>query len=421
MPTTVHDPIEKWRDDKLRRQNDVDRLLARLSDPECAQVVGLYGTWGTGKTSFLQMAADRYPEWHAEKEPGQKLSLQFVDAWLYEQTGNLATPVMARLWKMVQSREEFKAAIRKAALLTILTLTNAALHATTGLKLEDIGKQLKELEEREEARLNVVDLIDQARADFKQAVEAACEAQACDQIVFMIDNLDRCFPDNVVALLESIKNIFSASRQCMWVLAVDPDVVASYIDQKYQGTSMDGYSYLDKIVPEQFHLPLPVVQGETFSLTAFLSRFLKPGQSINLPFAEQQLILQLPRTLIPRRLIKAARKYSEVAQPSQHTFALILLYYCWPNLYRWLSVDNMYYIQGVLGNFLESSYLDTFPSDMRVKVVKMELPKNLTDDPELRLFIRSTFQLSSLPPQEFSNLAEAVRQTVLGLRRVGLP
>ncbi len=53
MPTTIHNPIENWRDDKLGRLNDVERFLKRLSDPECAQVVGPYVTWGTGKASCL--------------------------------------------------------------------------------------------------------------------------------------------------------------------------------------------------------------------------------------------------------------------------------------------------------------------------------------------------------------------------------
>ncbi|MGQ0604023.1 MAG: P-loop NTPase fold protein [Anaerolineales bacterium] len=96
MIATVHEPITEWRKDLLGRIAYVDQFLGRLSQADCSQVIGVYGGWGTGKTSFLKMAEDRYPEWRqSHNASGPKFSFQFVDAWLYEQTQNLATPILA--------------------------------------------------------------------------------------------------------------------------------------------------------------------------------------------------------------------------------------------------------------------------------------------------------------------------------------
>ncbi|MGQ0604024.1 MAG: P-loop NTPase fold protein, partial [Anaerolineales bacterium] len=273
---------------------------------------------------------------------------------------------------------------RVAAVTGLALLDSAARFVSAGaVSLENIQKQLEQVQAHEAMRLQWVDEIDQARTDFQKAVQAACEADHCQRLVFMVDNLDRCFPDKVVALCESIKNIFSASEQCVWVLAVDSDVVASYINQKYSGTAMDGYSYLDKIVPEQIHLPSPLVEGDTYSVRSFLAHYLTAEQLARLPL-HKGVLFQLPRVLVPRRLIKVARKYSELTEPGPYAFELVLLYYCWPGFYRWLSIDDSEYIAAILVNFVDQRRREMFEGH-GVNMVK--IPTSFADDRELIIFI----------------------------------
>jgi predicted KAP-like P-loop ATPase len=73
------------------------------------------------------------------------------------------------------------------------------------------------------------------------------EGYKLKRIVFCIDNLDRCAPENAINLLESVKN-FLIVPGCTWVFAVDSEVIASYINKKYEDTAVNGYDYLDKII-----------------------------------------------------------------------------------------------------------------------------------------------------------------------------
>ncbi len=446
MPTKIHEPKLTLAEDRLGRRNDVAQFLKRLADPACAPVIGLYGTWGTGKTSFLNMVKSYYEqEWYRQK-PEQALSLSFayVDAWRYEQTGNLTVPVMAGLRRMLPNKSEPADFIRRLATVTLVTglslTADWAVRGATGgmLKLEDVSAQLEHYQKQEADRLKLVDLVDEAQAAFGQAVAEVCQAKECDRIVFLIDNLDRCFPDKVVALLESIKNVFVAPDpksglildQCVWVLAIDPDVVARYINSKYPGLSMDGYSYLDKIVPEQYHLPFPLLQCESYSLAEFLNAQLGPDQRTGLPVDKERILLQLPQTLIPRRLIKVVRKYAEIQEyPSDYAFELILLYYCWPAFYRWLSVNSAPYIQGVLANFVHPELLEKLKQTEEF----VALPPELAEDRELRLFVRDAFLSAEALRLAGSGeaadwykrcqpVAEKIRQTLITqLRAVGLP
>jgi hypothetical protein len=80
--------------------------------------------------------------------------------------------------------------------------------------------------------------------------------------VFLIDDLDRCLPDNVLKTLESIK-LFLDIPGFAFVLAVDDDVVERGILYKYKdygnadnlSSLITGSEYLEKIISLPFKIP----------------------------------------------------------------------------------------------------------------------------------------------------------------------
>jgi KAP family P-loop domain len=69
-------PIQKLEDEWLNRRSSVEALLRVLTDPalETPLAVGVYGAWGSGKTSVMNLLRAGLPKHH--------LSLWF-DAWKY--------------------------------------------------------------------------------------------------------------------------------------------------------------------------------------------------------------------------------------------------------------------------------------------------------------------------------------------------
>ena len=81
-------------------------------------------------------------------------------------------------------------------------------------------------------------------------------------VVFLIDDLDRCLPENVLKVLESIK-LFLDIEGFAFVLAVDDDVVErgiihrykEYKDKDDERPIITGAEYLEKIVSLPFKIP----------------------------------------------------------------------------------------------------------------------------------------------------------------------
>ncbi len=84
--------------------------------------------------------------------------------------------------------------------------------------------------------------------------------------VFLIDDLDRCLPENSLKMLESIK-LFLDILSCTFVLAIDDDVVERGVVYHYReylqnGNSFNlelpitGHEYLEKMIQLPFRIPV---------------------------------------------------------------------------------------------------------------------------------------------------------------------
>jgi KAP family P-loop domain/TIR domain len=78
------------------------------------------------------------------------------------------------------------------------------------------------------------------------------------RVVVLIDDLDRCFPDQAIRLLESIKLVL-AQPGFIFILGVARQVVEGYLQHRYSSEygikDFRGQLYLDKIVQLPFHIP----------------------------------------------------------------------------------------------------------------------------------------------------------------------
>jgi hypothetical protein len=218
----------------------------------------------------------------------------------------------------------------------------------------------------------------------------------------------------VVRLLESVKNFLHAPN-CVWVFAMDSGVVASYIDRKYAGTQMDGNSYLDKIVAEQYHIP-PISDQDMNQLHRFLTA-VQPSNRHLLPKIDLQQIPQLPEVLVPRRLLKTAHKFYEAytgdlkmgttADP-EIVFLLILLYNTWPAFYERFSSGKTEHVRGILLNFMDQAEGPAKP---------IPLSEKFTTDSALKHYVNQGF----MDGQDLDMRCASLAGCMTWLHEVGLP
>ena len=76
-------------------------------------------------------------------------------------------------------------------------------------------------------------------------------------LVVFIDDLDRCLPDKMIQVLETIK-LFMDKRGCIFILGADITIIQQAISKHYEDSQLTGDNtkeYLDKIIQLRFDLP----------------------------------------------------------------------------------------------------------------------------------------------------------------------
>ncbi|MCP4685176.1 MAG: hypothetical protein GY867_06960 [bacterium] len=219
--------------------------------------VGIFGEWGTGKTSLLRIVEEYL-------RPAPNVITVWFNAWRYESEDQPIVPLVATIVKEIERNRTFcdRMADEGKALLRGLRAVAYGFSANSKLKIPGFAEI--------EASFVAKDMIDHAeaisadplldRSVFFEAFRQLSSIKMPDdtRIVVLIDDLDRCFPDKAIRLLESIKLVL-AQPGFIFYLAVARKVIEGYLRHRYEKefgiTGFDGHDYLDKIVQLPFHIP----------------------------------------------------------------------------------------------------------------------------------------------------------------------
>ncbi len=200
-------------------------------------VVGVYGRWGSGKSSLLAMLKERL------EEPELRDGWDVVEfsPWLYRQERSLLLPLLATLAKRRPMFQKIFSEIANAGPGLVRMLAKMGFEAAAnGLPLLTFLKDLRD--KKEKAR----DLVEKIQDGVKQITGDR------KRLVFLIDDLDRCHdPAQIVGLLEQIK-LFLHLDRCLFFIAADREQIIRAIDQQFRDQRRE---YLDKFVQLAFELP----------------------------------------------------------------------------------------------------------------------------------------------------------------------
>ncbi len=304
--------------DALDFQPYVDALADILLDPatQTPLILGIYGSWGSGKTSLMRMMQARVT---AVRE-GEALlhRAAWFDAWKYNQEDALWRALLLLLLddlKQLLPAEEDEAAEPAKGdpgPRQLLALLNEALYRETGWTergdkvrvnwtdaiagagglaasvlfsgpwqtfvantfaaesaqeakkgwgqgkpASDLGKLVAAFRREETTHYQAqLRSLEQFQRNFAALVKALLPP-AGDQprrLVVFVDDLDRCLPGKAIQVLEALK-LFLDVPGCIFVLGLDPEAIADAVRTRYQG-EVKANEYLEKIIQLPFHLPV---------------------------------------------------------------------------------------------------------------------------------------------------------------------
>ena len=237
---------EPTAEDRLNREQYA-AAFARLAETcETPLVVGIYGTWGVGKTSLMRII-----EKNLDKEKARAV---WFDPWQHQFDEN---PVLGLVHTLINNlvgkrKEEAKKILAVIAGALGYSVGARLLKPVMGIDAKDIDKIGKRYEEElflvREYRVRLKEhfqkLVQKARGGVRRP----------KKLVFFIDDLDRCMPEQALKLLEALK-LYLNLEGCVYFLGVDRQALEKSISHCYKGLDIKESEYLDKIVQLPFTVP----------------------------------------------------------------------------------------------------------------------------------------------------------------------
>jgi KAP family P-loop domain len=292
-------------------------IITGLGIENTPLTIGVFGSWGMGKTSLMKQLQTRlinthrfrsiwFDAWKFDKEDAlwRALLLRILDALRPKPTakGKKATSLRESIQRMEESLYHdvtWTEYGRFTVDWTALTKDVAKTGLKFGLSLIPGAQTIQEVLKIAGQTVGSSDpsnLVGAIQRDSVQHYQAQLRAmeQFCRQfeqlvktyvrpkkLVIFVDDLDRCIPEKAIEVLEATKLFFDVPG-CIFVLGLDQDVISRGIQARYhefstqtkitrQDFPIDGTRYLEKIIQIPFLLP-PI---EDKDLERFVKRLVR--------------------------------------------------------------------------------------------------------------------------------------------------
>lgn len=294
-------PDRESEEDFLNFTEVADQIATLALSPELLPVsIGVFGTWGTGKSTVLKLAKAKMMA--SAKPP---IIIEF-DAWLYQGFDDAKAALMevvaARLLEATKDNETlFQKAKNFAGRINYFRALGLAADFGVGMALgvppglltragsaisaivsgrgdaDDIGeikaagRAAKEtwtqLVRPEEAKTPPQEIA-KFRQEFGELLEGLGQT-----LVLFIDNLDRCLPDVAIGTLEAVR-LFLFLPGSAFVIAADEDMIRHSVAKHFSDPNATHvHDYLDKVIQVPMRVPQVGIEDvRAYMYSLFVSR-----------------------------------------------------------------------------------------------------------------------------------------------------
>lgn len=278
-----------WRDsetksDYLNFDYLIDAVESIAMDAKLTpSTIGVYGDWGSGKSSLMQMVEEkikaehkedacciRFNGWLFEGYEDAKTAFcgSILDALRTEKT--IPAKVKTRITKLLKKVDGKKILMKGGSValdilltgglgsityLTIDAITNALKDELSNATSDDIKEVLKGVltENKNQSTSNRNDI-----KIFQEEFKKILDESKIEHLVIFVDELDRCTPDTVLDIFAAMR-LFLFVEKTSFIIGADSRLIDYAIKTRYQnipGNDLDiSKEYLEKLV--QYPVTIP--------------------------------------------------------------------------------------------------------------------------------------------------------------------
>lgn len=233
--------------------------------------LGVFGDWGSGKSTVLRMV-------QRALEEDKETLVVFFNGWQFEGYDDARTALMGSILDEMQDRKRIGEKVKDIAQRLLKRVNwfrlmglvgGAIVTAKTGIPtgidgavalaktlpgsidLETAKALVKEAPEDENPR--------RAIREFRKDFEELLKGSNIRRLVVIIDDLDRCLPSTLIATLEAIR-LFLLVERTAFIIGADEDLVRHAVRLRFpgavRGTKEDvGEQYLEKLIQVPVRVP----------------------------------------------------------------------------------------------------------------------------------------------------------------------
>jgi len=230
--------------DQLERKEICNQIAKIALGCDTPMVIGVYGGWGSGKSSMMKMIKNSIEN--------KAKTIEF-NPWEYQFSDNIPLLLIQHIAKECGILNETKA---KDALASIIKATPDFVASIVGHGLPLATKAITKgtdyfINKMLDSNNSKLELLDSYKGLIKKALDKSGK-----RLIIFIDDLDRCLPEPTLRLLEALK-LYLRHKDCVFILGMAPDAVAACIDHHYKDSParINGHDYLEKIIQIPFKVP----------------------------------------------------------------------------------------------------------------------------------------------------------------------
>lgn len=241
--------------------------------------IGLFGRWGAGKSTLLKLVEKNIEE---RDETKKKFVCISLNSWVFEGYDDAKSAIMESLLRTLMDnqpafeglKDEIRSLIGRINFMKLgataikhgMPLVMSAINPATATltmaqyfskaKRKEISDDIKQVwskKEVEEDKDTTVENIRLFRKEFSDLIDKS----KIDNLIVMIDDLDRCTPERVIETLEAVK-LFLSVPKTTFIIAIDNQVMKYSIENKYPKITEDSEDFSDSYIEKIIQLPISI-------------------------------------------------------------------------------------------------------------------------------------------------------------------